>query len=284
MTTLDDIINKQNQQNGIGFTPADLEHSGTKQSQAVQAAVEEDNKPITTYQDIYKKLNPRPSEAELEAERKRQRRNALIAAIGDGISAIANMHYAGKGAPSSYDPRLSLSAKLQERYDKLNAEHRAHDKEWRAGYVRAQALDRQAENDRNRWKLYRRRFDAEQEKWQKEQEAKAAAQQKKDKQTDLALAIKQQEANRKDKEQKAKEEGRGGYGKNSSRSGKRQYDSDKKTTKYVDENGRPVTVVETRFTPSGSSRSGGSSSNNTPPGRRNRNTSNNTPPSRRQNR
>lgn len=283
MTTLDDIINKQNQQNGIGFNPADLEHSGTKQSQSVQAAVEEDSKPITTYQDIFKEMNPRPSEAEQEAERKRQRRNAVFAAIGDGLSALSNLYFAGKGALNSYDPKQSMSAKLQERYDKLNAERRAHDKEWRAGYARAQAMDRQAESDRNKWKLYRRRLDAEQEKWQREAEAKAEAKRKEQEQKDLALAIQQQNADTKKKEQEDRAAGRGGYARGGGR-GKPQYDNTTKTTKYVDENGRPVTEKETKYTPSGSSRSGGSSSNNTPPGRRNRNTSNNTPPSRRQTR
>lgn len=275
MAALDDIFKKLNAEeqqdlqinkmNEVqGNSPEQRVLSPSKQPQTVQTTVDEDIKPITTYQDAYKYLNPQPSEKELEEERKRQRRNAVIAAIGDGISAIANMHYAGKGAPSSYDPRLSLSAKLQERYDKLNAERRAHDKEWRAGYARAQALDRQAESDRNKWELTRRRLDAQYEKWRQEQEAKAAAQQKKAEQTDFALAIKQQEADRKDKEQKAKEEGRGGYARGGGRGGSRkpQYDSTVKTTKYVDEKGRPVTVRDTKYTPSGSSsRSGGNTSN-----------------------
>lgn len=267
-TVLDDIIERKNLQDGIGvFKPSDLEHSGTKQSKAVQAAVEEDTRPITTYADMYKELNPQPSVAEQEAERKRQRRNAVIAAIGDGISALANLHYAGKGAFNSYDPRLSLSAKLQERYDKLNAERRSHDKEWRAGYVRAQALDRQATADRakdrttrdklaeiarvNDEKLALQKF-----KYQVDAEAKEATVEMKQKLNDIRInyyngIIGLNEAKQKVEELKARNGG------TLSGSRKPQYDKEVVQSVSIDANGNPVKKTETKFTPSGST--GGSS-------------------------
>lgn len=263
MTTLDDIINKQNQQNGIGFNPADLEHSGTKQSQAVQ----EESKPITTYQDMYEKMNPRPSEAEDEAERKRQRRNAVFAAIGDGLSALSNLYFAGKGAPSSYDPRLSLSAKLQERYDKLNAERRAHDKEWRAGYARAQAMDRQATADRakdrttrekleHQIKIDNERLELQKFKYQVDAEAKEATVEMKQKINDIMInyyngIISLNEAKTEVEKLKARNGG------TLSGSRKPQYDKEVVQSVSVDANGNPVRKTETKFTPSGST--GGSS-------------------------
>lgn len=99
-------------------------------------------------------------EAEREAEDKRQRRNALLNAIGDGVAAMTNLYFTSKGAPNvAYDPRNSLSARSQARYDKINAERRADEEK---AYLRRQndlklhldaerqrkAEERQTERDR----------------------------------------------------------------------------------------------------------------------------------------
>lgn len=99
-------------------------------------------------------------EAEREAEEKRQRRNALLNAIGDGVAAMTNLYFTSKGAPNvTYDPRNSLSARSQARYDKINAERKADEEK---AYLRRQndlklhldaerqrkAEERQAERDR----------------------------------------------------------------------------------------------------------------------------------------
>lgn len=173
MATLDDInrnLNAEEQQDLMPKKMKEVLETPTPEPK------KDDDKPVTTYSEMYAKLNPRPSDEELAAERKRQRRNALIAAIGDGISAIANMYYAGKGAPSSYDPKQGLSAKLQERYDKINAERRAHDKEWRAGYARAQALDQQALAAKERNERMLEKLRQQQEQWQEAQKLKERAQ------------------------------------------------------------------------------------------------------------
>ena len=99
-------------------------------------------------------------EAEREAEEKRQRRNALLNAIGDGVAAMTNLYFTSKGAPNvAYDPRNSLSARSQARYDKINAERKADEEK---AYLRRQnelklhldterqrkAEERQTERDR----------------------------------------------------------------------------------------------------------------------------------------
>lgn len=62
-------------------------------------------------------------DAEYEAKmRKKQARDERIAAIGDGISALANLFGTYNGARNAYDPKYTLSAKTRERYDKLLAE------------------------------------------------------------------------------------------------------------------------------------------------------------------
>jgi len=63
----------------------------------------------------YKQMTP----AEIEAQKKKERQEKIFSAIGDGISALSNLYFASQGAPSSYDPKTSMSAKTKERWDKL---------------------------------------------------------------------------------------------------------------------------------------------------------------------
>lgn len=55
-----------------------------------------------------------------EAEKKRQKNRALIAAISDGISSLANLYFTANGAPNI--KLSSLSAANQERYDQVRKE------------------------------------------------------------------------------------------------------------------------------------------------------------------
>lgn len=51
---------------------------------------------------------------------KKKKREALFSAIGDGVSALANLYYTTKGANSSYDPEApTLTSKWKERWDKI---------------------------------------------------------------------------------------------------------------------------------------------------------------------
>lgn len=67
-----------------------------------------------------------PQTKEEEAkEKKRQKVEQLFRSVGDGISSIVNLHYAIKGAPSVYDPKNSLTAANQARWDKYYKEREA---------------------------------------------------------------------------------------------------------------------------------------------------------------
>jgi hypothetical protein len=48
-----------------------------------------------------------------EKREKYERWQKIFAALGDGVSSLANLHYTSKGAPNGYDPRTSLSSRLQ---------------------------------------------------------------------------------------------------------------------------------------------------------------------------
>lgn len=67
-----------------------------------------------------KKFSPE----EIEKQRKRQRANAIISALGDGISAFANLYYTTKGAPNQKQSTPNLSDRVAARAEQIKAEQK----------------------------------------------------------------------------------------------------------------------------------------------------------------
>ncbi len=104
-----------------------------------------------SYADMFKKLNPYtpPTEEELEKEKKRQKRELMFAAIGDGITALANLFFTTQYAPNMYSGKNTLSERAQVRYDRLKKERDENNAAYSNGLMRAmQADERKAEADR----------------------------------------------------------------------------------------------------------------------------------------
>jgi hypothetical protein len=57
---------------------------------------------------------------------KYERWQKIFAALGDGVSSLANLHYTSKGAPNGYDPKTSLSSRLQAILDKEQANRKSN--------------------------------------------------------------------------------------------------------------------------------------------------------------
>lgn len=96
-----------------------------------------------SYTQMFQQLNPfkPPTEEELEKERKKQKREQIFAAIGDGISSLANLFFTTKGAPNMYTGQNTQSKQVKDRWEKLKADRDAHMKEYMDGLMKAQALD-----------------------------------------------------------------------------------------------------------------------------------------------
>ncbi len=109
--------------------------------------------PTTTSQetavDRYRKMLEETDKREKALEKK-QRTRKIVAAIGEGLSALSNLYYTNKGAASTYDPRNSLLPKMQERYDKLKAERLAKDKEEYERLERAHQWDYKTARDQEK--------------------------------------------------------------------------------------------------------------------------------------
>lgn len=112
-----------------------------KQSESINPYKEEveSKTPAFDMQTMINDLNAREEEAlkKNEEERKKESRyhraRAIISAIGDGLSGLANIYYTTKGAPDMLKGTTSMSAKQQERWDKIRKEREAR----REAYLKA---------------------------------------------------------------------------------------------------------------------------------------------------
>lgn len=110
--------------------------------------------PRMSYVEMFQKMSPYkpPTEEELEKERKKEKREKIFAAIGDGIAALSNLFFTTQGAPNAYDSKNSLSAKAQERWDKLKKERDENSRYYTAAYMQAMKNDEEGARDDRNWK------------------------------------------------------------------------------------------------------------------------------------
>lgn len=103
----------------------------------------EEKRPGLSYTEMWQRLNPYtpPTAEEVEAERKKEKRQKLFAALGDGISALSNLYFTTKGAPSMYTGQQTQSQQVNDRWEKLRQERQANLKEYTEGLMKAQQLD-----------------------------------------------------------------------------------------------------------------------------------------------
>lgn len=74
-----------------------------------------------TYRDILAKLAPQTSEEDKKKQMRRERRKAIVSALGDGLSALSNLYFTTKGAPDQgLKPGMTDAAK--KRMDDLRAQ------------------------------------------------------------------------------------------------------------------------------------------------------------------
>lgn len=106
-----------------------------------------------SYEEMFNKLNPYqpPTDQELEKERKKQRREQIFAAIGDGISALSNLFFTTQYAPNMYSGRNTASQRTRERWDKLAAERNANMTAYINGLMRARQADDEYNANERAW-------------------------------------------------------------------------------------------------------------------------------------
>lgn len=89
------------------------------------------------------------------AAKKRQRRDAIFAAIGDTVSALSNLYFTGRDAPNSFNPRNTLSAANQARWDRINQERENNQNTYAKRALDAMQRDDAAYTGRQRLEMQR---------------------------------------------------------------------------------------------------------------------------------
>ena len=68
------------------------------------------------------KNNPIETLEQRKKREKRERLEKIISGISDAVSAVSNLYFTSRYAPNAYNPKQSMSAKSQARWDKAKAE------------------------------------------------------------------------------------------------------------------------------------------------------------------
>lgn len=153
--------------------------AGTEaQHQTQNTTVAPPAQPKLSYTDLLQKLNPYHAETDEErkAREKREKREGVFSAIGDGISALANLYYVGQYAPDM-TPDATMSARAKARWDKLRAEREANKRAYYEAYMRAMQLDRAEARDERAWNHTLEREKVA-DRWREAQETRADAKEK----------------------------------------------------------------------------------------------------------
>ena len=100
-----------------------------------------------SYADMFKAMYGNGEEETEEQKKKRlkrERTNALIASVGDGLRALSNMYFATKNAKVNHNPEQDMSATMLKRKQLLDTQREKNRAAWLNGYQKAQELDENA--------------------------------------------------------------------------------------------------------------------------------------------
>ena len=100
-----------------------------------------------SYADMFKAMYGNGEEETEEQKKKRlkrERTNAIIASVGDGLRALSNMYFATKNAKVNHNPEQDMSATMLKRKQLLDTQREKNRAAWLNGYQKAQELDENA--------------------------------------------------------------------------------------------------------------------------------------------
>lgn len=120
-----------------------------------------------TYRDILAKLAPKTSEEDKKKQMRRERRKAIVSALGDGLSALSNLYFTTNGAPDqALKPGLTESAK--KRMDDLRAQWQKEKDKYQELMLKGLEMDREQGNWLKSYELQKNADKRAEEKFAKE--------------------------------------------------------------------------------------------------------------------
>lgn len=138
----------------------------TDTAPATDATPSTDGEEYHTYRDILAKLAPQTSDEEKRKQMRRERRKAIVSALGDGLSALSNLYFTTKGAPDQgLKPGMTDAAK--KRMDDLRTQWQKEKDKYQDFMLKGLEMDREQGNWLKSYKLQKnadKRADAEEER------------------------------------------------------------------------------------------------------------------------
>lgn len=120
-----------------------------------------------TYRDILAKLAPKTSEEDKKKQMRRERRKAIVSALGDGLSALSNLYFTTKGAPDQgIKPGMTDAAK--KRMDDLRAQWQKEKDKYQDLMLKGLEMDREQGNWLKSYELQKNADKRAEEKFAKE--------------------------------------------------------------------------------------------------------------------
>lgn len=126
-----------------------------------------------TYRDILAKFAPQTSEEDKKKQMRRERRKAIVSALGDGLSALSNLYFTTKGAPDQgLKPGMTESAK--KRMDDLRTQWQKEKDKYQDLMLKGLEMDREQGNwlksyelQKNADKRAQKELSLKEEEWEK---------------------------------------------------------------------------------------------------------------------
>lgn len=106
-----------------------------------------------SYEEMFKLANPNPipSQGQLAAEKRKQKRQQVFAALGDGISALSNLYFTSQYAPNMFSAGKSYTSRLNDRYERLEKERQKNIRAYIDGLSRARQADDAYNDNQRQW-------------------------------------------------------------------------------------------------------------------------------------
>lgn len=120
-----------------------------------------------TYRDILAKLAPQTSDEDKKKQMRRERRKAIVSALGDGLSALSNLYFTTKGAPDQgLKPGMTDAAK--KRMDDLRAQWQKEKDKYQDLMLKGLEMDREQGNWLKSYELQKNEEERKQKTFEKE--------------------------------------------------------------------------------------------------------------------
>lgn len=119
-----------------------------------------------TYRDILAKLAPQTSDEDKRKQMRRERRKAIVSALGDGLSALSNLYFTTKGAPDQ-GLKSGMTDAAKKRMDDLRAQWQKEKDKYQDLMLKGLEMDREQGNWLKSYELQKnadKRAEAEEER------------------------------------------------------------------------------------------------------------------------